>query len=118
MRYPVLVSAVLWAAVVPARAFAADAPAKASPATLEAYKTKCQACHMPEGQAPLEPMNLADSKWTHGSTQKEIAKVISEGVPASAMLPFKAQLTPAEIAELAAYVRSFDKTLKAEKGRK
>jgi len=29
------------------------------------------------------------------------------------MLPFKAQLTPAEIADLAAYVRSFDKSLKA-----
>src|SRR5687768_10246232 len=118
MRYPVLHAVVLCAALVPGGALAADSPAKASPATMEIYKTKCQACHMPEGQAPLEPMNLADDKWKHGSTQKEIAKVIAEGVPASAMLPFKAQLTPAEIAELAAYVRSFDKTLKAEKGRK
>jgi hypothetical protein len=34
------------------------------------------------------------------------------------MLPFKAQLTPAQIADLAAYVRSFDKTLKPAKARK
>jgi hypothetical protein len=34
------------------------------------------------------------------------------------MLPFKAQLTAAEIASLAAYVRSFDKTLKPVKAKK
>ena len=96
---------------------AADGPTKikaaaVSPATIEIYKTKCQSCHMPDGEAPLEMMNLADPNWKHGSTPAAIAKVISEGVPNTAMLPFSAQLTPAEIKALAAYVRSFDKTLK------
>jgi mono/diheme cytochrome c family protein len=98
-----------------ALATAADPPGKPSEATLEIYKTKCQACHMPDGNAPLEPMNLADPKWTHGSKQADVIKVISEGIPPSAMLAFNTQLTPAEIADLATYVRSFDKTLKSGK---
>jgi mono/diheme cytochrome c family protein len=96
---------------------ATDSPGKVkaaavTEATLEIYKTKCQSCHMPDGAAPLEMMNLADANWKHGSKPADVVKVITEGVPNTAMLPFKEQLTPAEIAGLAAYVRSFDKTLK------
>jgi cytochrome c oxidase cbb3-type subunit 3 len=96
-------------------AAAADPPGKPSEATLEIYKTKCQACHMPDGNAPLVPMNLSDPTWTHGSRQADVVKVITEGVPSTAMLAFNTQLTPAQIADLATYVRSFDKTLKAAK---
>ena len=46
-------------------------------------------------------------------SQEALAKTITEGVPTTAMLPFKEQLTEAQIADLAAYVRSFDKSLKA-----
>ena len=70
---------------------------------------------MAEGDSPLEPMSFTDGKWKHGSKPEEVAKVIAEGVPATAMLPFKDQLTAAQIADLAAYVRSFDKSLKATK---
>jgi mono/diheme cytochrome c family protein len=89
---------------------AAAAPAyKPTEATLEVYKVKCQACHMADGNSPLEPLNFADSTWKHGDSVKQIAEVISEGVPGSAMLPFKSQITPAEVQALARYVRSFDK---------
>ena len=57
-------------------------------------------------------MNFADGKWVHGSKLAEVAKVISEGVAGTAMLPFKAQLSPEQVAALAAYVRAFDKSLK------
>ena len=86
-----------------------------SEATLDLYRSKCQQCHMADGNSPLEPMNFTDGKWAHGSKPEEVAKVIAEGVPTTAMLPFKAQLTPDQIADLAAYVRSFDKSLKATK---
>jgi mono/diheme cytochrome c family protein len=86
-----------------------------SEATLDLYRSKCQQCHMADGNAPLEPMNFTDGKWTHGSKPEEVAKVITEGVATTAMLPFKAQLTTDQIADLAAYVRSFDKGLKATK---
>lgn len=85
-----------------------------SEATLELYRSKCQQCHLAEGNSPLPPLNFIDGKWTHGSKPEEVIKVITEGVPTTAMLPFKAQLTAAQIADLAAYVRSFDKGLKKD----
>ena len=97
---------------------AADAY-KPSEETLAVYKAKCQQCHMADGNSPLEPLNFIDGKWTHGSSVEDIAKVISEGAPGTAMLPFKSQLTPEEIAGLAGYVRSFDKApVKASGGAK
>jgi mono/diheme cytochrome c family protein len=95
---------------------AAAAPGSAQDAAiLEAYKGKCFACHLADGNAPMKEMNLADTEWKHGNKVADIVKVIEEGVPGTAMLSFKAQLTPEEIDGLARYVRSFDKTLKPEK---
>jgi cytochrome c oxidase cbb3-type subunit 3 len=79
----------------------------AAPETVDVYKTRCQSGHMADGRSPLEPLNFADGKWKHGGTPAAIARVISEGVPQTAMKPFKAQLTPEQIARLAAYVRAF-----------
>ena len=92
---------------------------KPSEATLDLYKAKCQQCHMADGNSPLEPLNFADGKWIHGDKPEDITKIISEGAPGTAMLPFKSQLTPEEIQALARYVRSFDKTpVKASGGAK
>lgn len=85
------------------------AAAKASEATLELYKVKCAACHLADGNSPLPLMNFADGVWKHGDSLKDIAQVISEGVPGTAMLPFKTQISPAEVQALAKHVRSFDK---------
>ena len=87
--------------------------APASPTAEELYKQNCVACHMPDGNAALEPMNFADGKWKHGTTVKALTKVINEGVPGTAMMPFKTRFTQAEIVALAKYVRTFDKSLKA-----
>jgi mono/diheme cytochrome c family protein len=108
-------AAVLLSVSLAQTAAAADAAPKApagkpTEATLEVYKAKCQACHMADGNSPLEPLNFVDAAWKHGSTVKEIAKVISEGVPGTAMLPFKGQVPDEQIEPLARYVRSFDKT--------
>jgi mono/diheme cytochrome c family protein len=94
---------------------AAGTARAADEATLEVYKVKCQACHLADGNAPMKEMNLADAEWKHGSKMADVIRTIEEGVPATAMLPFKAQLSPEEITALAAYVRTFDKTLKPEK---
>src|SRR5262245_35081268 len=93
-------------------AYAAELPASAAQ---ELYQKKCAACHSADGNSPLEPLNFSDDKWNHGSDPDAIAKVISEGVTGTAMLPFKGQLKPEEIEALAAYVRSFDKSLKPAK---
>jgi mono/diheme cytochrome c family protein len=65
---------------------------------------------MADGASPIEQMNFADGKWSHGDSIADITKVITDGAPGTAMLSFKSQLTPEEIAGLAKYVRSFDKT--------
>ena len=80
----------------------------------ENYKATCQPCHMADGNAALEPMNFADGKWRHGSTTKEITAIIANGVQGTAMMPFKTRFSEKEIAALAKYVRTFDKTLKPE----
>lgn len=97
-------------ATVPARG-----QAKAAAGTVpvaELYKTKCATCHMADGNSAIEMMNLADGKWKHGTTQKQLAAVIREGVPGTAMVSFKSQLSEQEILALAKYVRGFDKKLK------
>jgi mono/diheme cytochrome c family protein len=109
----VALAVVFLAAATVARA--ADAY-KPSEATLELYKAKCQQCHMADGNSPLEPLNFADAKWIHGDKVEDLAKIISEGAPGTAMLPFKSLLTPEEIQALARYVRSFDKTPVKESG--
>jgi len=92
---------------------------KPSEETLAVYKAKCQVCHMADGNSPLEPLTFIDGKWIHGDRIEDIAKVIGEGAPGTAMLPFKSQLTPEEIQALARYVRSFDKRpVKASGGAK
>jgi mono/diheme cytochrome c family protein len=96
----------------------ASGAAPQEPPTPELYRAKCQQCHMADGNSPLEPMNFTDGKWAHGSKPAEVAKVITDGVPGTAMLPFKAQLSPEQVTALAAYVRAFDTTLKAAKPKK
>jgi len=94
----------------------ADEPAKPAAAKVDAqalYEAKCQACHMADGNSQIMPnMSFADGIWKHGSTLKAVQTTITTGVPGTAMVSFKEQLTPAEIAALAKFVRKFDKKLK------
>jgi mono/diheme cytochrome c family protein len=93
-----------------------DPPAKPAAAgkvdAAEIYKTRCQVCHAVDGNSPMPGMSFADGVWKHGSTIKEVTNTITNGVPATAMMPFKTQLSPAEISAMARFVRKFDKKLK------
>ena len=98
---------------------AAQAPAKAGPVTrakaVELFAANCQVCHGPDGAGTPLTKDLAfkgRGKWKHGSRVADVVATITNGVPATPMLPFKGRLTPAEINALASLVRSFDKTLK------
>jgi mono/diheme cytochrome c family protein len=91
----------------------AQPPADSNRPAAELYKTTCQPCHMADGNAALEPMNFADGKWRHGSSVKEVAATITNGVQGTAMMPFKTRFSEQEILALAKYVRTFDKTLAA-----
>ena len=91
-----------------------SAPA-ASAETKKLYTMQCQACHGPDGKALLPEMSFIGREWKHGTKSSDMAKVISEGVPGTMMMPFKGRLTEAQIRDLAAYVRSLDPKLKPEK---
>jgi len=78
----------------------------------ELYKTKCMVCHAADGNSPMPNMSFADGVWKHGSTVAAVSMTIMNGVPQTAMMPFKEQLSKDEINALARYVRQFDKKLK------
>jgi mono/diheme cytochrome c family protein len=92
----------------------AQVPADSDRPAPALYKSTCQPCHMADGNAALEPMNLADGKWRHGTTIKEISATIANGVQGTAMMPFKTRFSEKEVLALAKFVRAFDKTLKPE----
>jgi mono/diheme cytochrome c family protein len=103
-------SVILLASIVAAT----GSPARAADDKVDAeglYKSTCMPCHMADGNAALEPMNFADGKWKHGSSVKQVAATITNGVPGTAMMPFKGRFSEQEILALAKYVRKFDKNL-------
>lgn len=79
---------------------------KADP-TRDLYVANCQMCHGEDGRAPLKDMGFVGRKWKT-KTAAEAAKVIGDGVPGTAMLPFEGRLTKAQIMALARYVRALD----------
>jgi mono/diheme cytochrome c family protein len=81
----------------------------------ENYAKTCQVCHGVKGKSPLLNMSLADGEWKHGSSVQAIAKVITEGIPGTAMLPNKDKFSKEEIQALARLVRTFDPKLKPRK---
>lgn len=83
-------------------------PAPKAAEVKELYGTMCQACHGPEGKALIKDMGFVGRAWKT-KTVAASAKTIREGVPGTAMLPFKGRLTEAEILALAKHVRSLDK---------
>lgn len=94
---------------------AAAAAQSKAPTTKELYGSMCQMCHGPDGKAPIAGMGFVGRKWKHGTKSADMVKVITDGVPGTAMLPFEGRLTEKQIRDLARYVRSLDKTLKPEK---
>jgi mono/diheme cytochrome c family protein len=96
---------------------AAQRPTTNRPAE-ELYKQNCVMCHMPDGNAAIPQMNFANGKWIHGNTPAQLAKVITNGVPGTAMMSFKERFSDQEILALAKYVLAFDKTHKSGTGRK
>ena len=83
--------------------------------TANLYRVNCQMCHGPNGKALIPEMAFVGRKWKHGTKSADMAKIISEGVKGTPMLPFKSKMTAAQIKALARYVRAFDKTLPPEK---
>ncbi len=94
----------------------ADFPAS-TPARLEAgkvlYQKNCLACHgeKGDGSGPAgkmmkpKPRDFSHSTFVNGDKPENIAKTIADGLPGTAMAPFKA-LSDEDRASLAYYVLS------------
>jgi cytochrome c oxidase subunit 2 len=96
-----------------APAHAQDRPTSNRPAE-ELYVQLCQMCHMPDGNAAIKDMNFADGEWKHGTVIKAQVKLVTDGVPGTAMMAFKDRLSDQEILALVKFVRNFDKKLAAK----
>jgi mono/diheme cytochrome c family protein len=92
-----------------------SSPTPQSADTANLYRVHCQMCHGPNGKALIPEMAFVGRKWKHGTKSADMAKIITEGVKGTPMLPFKSKMTAAQIRALARYVRAFDKTLPPEK---
>lgn len=77
------------------------------------FDTNCVACHMADGGGGIGP-NLTDKNWILGGDVKHVFKTISEGGRSGkGMIAWKAQLKPAQIAQVASYVLSLQGTTPA-----
>lgn len=72
----------------------------------EVFASKCFACHGAKAEGLVGP-NLTDDYWIHGKgTLKDIAAVVTAGVPEKGMPPWGPLLTAEEIRDVVAFVHS------------
>lgn len=77
------------------------------------FETNCVACHMADGGGGIGP-NLTDKNWVLGGDIKHVFKTVSEGGRSGkGMIAWKAQLKPAQIAQVSSYVLSLQGTTPA-----
>ncbi|WP_324026297.1 cbb3-type cytochrome c oxidase N-terminal domain-containing protein [Maribacter sp. BPC-D8] len=77
------------------------------------FESNCVACHMADGGGGIGP-NLTDHNWILGGGIKNVFHTISEGGrDGKGMIAWKQNLKPAEIAQVASYVLSFQGTTPA-----
>lgn len=67
------------------------------------YGAQCSACHGPEGDT-VPNVDLRRGRFKLGSTDEDLARIITRGVPGTAMPPNK--FTDADLFALIAYIRS------------
>lgn len=70
------------------------------------YQERCAACHRADGGGLVGPA-FTDDMALHGGRLEDIAKVITEGVPAKGMIAWGKQLSKDQIRDLACYVHAF-----------
>ncbi|PLX02816.1 MAG: hypothetical protein C0595_09105 [Marinilabiliales bacterium] len=69
----------------------------------ETWDKICAACHLPDGGGLVGP-NMTDDYWIHGNTVEDMYKIVTDGVIAKGMLPYKDQLSKKERLEVISYI--------------
>lgn len=78
----------------------------------EIFTKNCAVCHANDGGGGVGP-NLTDYYWIHGNDIKDVFKTVKYGVPAKGMIPWKDQLSAAQMQEVASYVLTLQGTTPA-----
>ena len=73
------------------------------------FTTACAPCHLADGGGSVGP-NLTDDYRLHGGTIKDIFKTIKYGYPEKGMKSWQDDYTPAQIAQLASFIKSLHGT--------
>ena len=67
------------------------------------FAINCAPCHGQTGGGVVGP-NLTDDYWLHGGSLGDVFKSIKDGWPAQGMKPWKEDLTPVQIKNVASYI--------------
>ncbi len=70
------------------------------------YQVRCAACHRADGGGLVGPA-FTDDVALHGGRHGDIARVITDGVPAKGMIAWRKQLSQDQIRDLTCYVHAF-----------
>jgi cytochrome c oxidase cbb3-type subunit 3 len=73
------------------------------------YIQSCVACHAADGGGGIGP-NLTDEYWLHGASMNEIYKTIKVGYPEKGMQSWQAMYNPAQMRNLASFVKTLQGT--------
>jgi cytochrome c oxidase cbb3-type subunit 3 len=73
------------------------------------FTAKCSPCHGKAGEGGIGP-NLTDAYWIHGGDIKDVFRTIKYGVPEKGMIPWKNELRPRAMQEIASYIMTLQGT--------
>ena len=73
------------------------------------FEKLCTPCHGPQAGGLVGP-NLTENFWIHGGKMQNLVTTITNGVPEKGMISWKSQLSPDEIVNAAAYIKSLKGT--------
>ena len=79
----------------------------------ELYLESCAACHGSKFEGGLGG-NLADGQWKNGSSDSDIARVISQGLPNLGMPAYEKTLSAEQIRSLVVFIREKEKAAAAQ----
>ena len=74
------------------------------------FVKNCVSCHGPEAQGASIGPNLTDEYWIHKGGIKDIFKTIKNGVQEKGMIPWGQQLSNAQIAAVATFIKSLQES--------
>ena len=92
-----------------------EAPSGDTALGAQVFEANCATCHGPKGAgdgpagAGLQPppATFTDAEWKYGGDLSSVKNTINNGVPGTAMIPWKGTLTDAEIDAVARHVIAF-----------